>query len=75
MKIISFINERLVIKKIQDHLKLWEKQQWKRPPPRAGPSPPVKPGQERYQTSILTMPNASSDDGWPGYEEPYITYN
>ncbi len=75
MKIISFINERPVIKKILEHLKLWEKQR-QRPPPRAGPNPPVKPCQERYQYEHFDDAQCKlSDDGWPGYEEPYITYD
>lgn len=42
MKIISFINERQVIKKILEHLKLLEKPERQRLPPRAGPKPPIK---------------------------------
>jgi len=73
MKIISFINERPVIRKILEHLNLWDVQQRQRPPPsRAGPKLPVwkrqpLPGQPQQQELF--------DDGWPGFEEPYITYD
>ncbi|MEA2115983.1 MAG: hypothetical protein U9P36_11470 [Thermodesulfobacteriota bacterium] len=66
MKIISFINERPVIRKILEHLNLWEAQQWQRPPPAlTGQQVPVW----KIQQQELF------DDGWPGYEEPYITYD
>ncbi len=70
MKIISFINERPVIRKILAHLKLWDRPQQQRPPSRAGPKPPVKQEglcQDSFQYEHF-------DDGWPGYEEPYVTY-
>jgi hypothetical protein len=74
MKIISFINERPVIRKILEHLNLWEIQQEQpRPPPsRAGPQLPVW-----KRRSLRENPRQQElfDDGWPGYEEPYITYN
>jgi hypothetical protein len=38
MKIISFITERPVIRKIRDHLDLWRETQ-RGPPGRAGPQP------------------------------------
>ena len=37
MKTISFINERPVIRKILEHLNLWNDPRKQRPPPRAGP--------------------------------------
>jgi hypothetical protein len=73
MKIISFINERPVIRKILEHLNLWDEQQRQRSPPsRAGLQLPAWkrqpfPGQPQQQELF--------DDGWPGYEEPYITYD
>ena len=73
MKIISFLNERPVIRKILEYLNLWDEQQWQRlPPSRAGPKLPVwkrqpLPGEPQQQELF--------DDGWPGYEEPYITYD
>jgi len=74
MKIISFINEKPVIRKILEHLNLWDVQQeQQRPPPsRAGPQFPVwkrlpLPGDPQQQELF--------DDGWPGFEEPYITYD
>ncbi len=71
MKIISFINERPVIKKILEHLKLWEEPRRQRPPPRDEPKPPMKQKivcHTGFQYELF-------DDGWPGYEEPYITYD
>ena len=59
MKIISFIYERKVIKKILDHLGIFQKQEQKRGPP---PSPKKCP--ERVVEPY--------DDGWPEYEEPSV---
>jgi len=43
MKIISFINERPLIRKILEHLNLWIEKPKQRPPPvRAGPENPVR---------------------------------
>jgi hypothetical protein len=73
MKIISFINEQAVIRKILEHLNLCEVKQRQRPPPsRAGPkllawkrqSLPGEPGQQEL-----------FDDDWTGFDEPYITYD
>ncbi|MBN2233068.1 MAG: transposase [Deltaproteobacteria bacterium] len=66
MKIVGFITDYPVIRKILKHLDLWE-----RPPPVA----PVLPD------ASLASPSARActgeglvyeplDDGWPGYEEP-----
>lgn len=74
MKIISCINEPPVIRKILEHLNLWEiQQEQQRPPPsRAGPQLPAWkrrsfPGDPRQQELF--------DDGWPGFEESYISYD
>lgn len=72
MKIISFINERSVIRKILEHLNLWADEPKQRPPPvRAGPEHTVRrqqlpPDEQSVQQELF-------DDGWPGFEEPYIT--
>jgi hypothetical protein len=64
MKIISFIKDREVIRKILEHLDLWRIPKQPRPPPKnkfalpqQNPCPPV------------TEQNLF-DDGWPGDEEP-----
>jgi hypothetical protein len=59
MRIISFIYERKVIRKILDHLGVTEEVKPKRK--RAPPSPPT------VETIIEPY-----DDGWPDYEEPFI---
>ena len=72
MKIISFINEQPVVRKILEHLDLWDEQQWQRlPPSRAGPEVP----DWKKQQSLPGEPQQPElfDDGWPGYEEPYVT--
>jgi len=58
MKIISFINETGVIRKILEHLGLWED---KTPLERA---PPVSIYEKNYEPY---------DDGWPQYEKPSVT--
>ena len=58
MKIISFINEADVIRKILEHLNLWEE---KTPVERAPPDLIREKSCEPY------------DDGWPQYEEPSVT--
>jgi len=60
MKVISFIYERKVIKKILDHLGLSEEDKPNRK--RAPPFP------EKCVETILE----SYDDGWPDHEEPFI---
>ncbi|HIP82492.1 MAG TPA: transposase [Desulfocapsa sulfexigens] len=68
MKIISFINEPNVIRKILEHLDLWNTPEQPRPPPgkrftlpQHNPCPPVTEQEEVF------------DDGWPGYEEPVFS--
>jgi len=60
MKIISFIYERTVIKKILVHLKLYSK-------PGKQRAPPAPSGY--FSESVQYV---SCDDGWPGYEEPAV---
>ncbi len=62
MSIISFITEQDVIKKILDHLGLWIEKPSRDPP------------SNRYFTdeSIVREP---FHDGWPNYDEPYVTVN
>ncbi len=74
MKIVSFINEHPVIRKILVHLDLWVEEPKQRPPPvREGPGHSdrrqQRPPDERLGSHDLF------DDGWPGFEEPYITYD
>jgi len=64
MKIISFIKDRDVIRKILEHLNLWRIPKQPRPPPenkftlpQHNPCPPVTEQEDFF------------DDGWPGYEE------
>jgi len=73
MKIISFINEQSVIRQILEHLNLWNIADHRAPPVRAEPrayacnhQPPIA-GQSPQQEIF--------DDGWPGFEGPYITYD
>ena len=68
MKIISFINEPNVIRKILEHLDLWNTPEQLRPPPgkrftlpKHNPCPPVTEQEDVF------------DDGWPGYEEPVFS--
>ncbi len=59
MKIISFITEAAIVRRILEHLGLWT---GKRPKP-AGPTgraPPALDREKRYEPF---------DDGWPRYEE------
>ena len=58
MKIISFITEAKIIRKILEHLHLWEEEERIRPPPVKSLTYPIR----IYEPF---------DDGWPGYEEPY----
>lgn len=60
MKIISFIYERKVIKKILKHLDLYEEDKPKRN--RAPPS----------AWNVVERSIESYDDGWPDYEEPFV---
>ncbi len=68
MKIISFIKDRDVIRKILEHLDLWRIPKQPRPPPenkftlpRHNPCPPVTEQEDFF------------DDGWPGFEEPVFS--
>jgi len=56
MKIISFIYERAVIKKILVHLHLYSEPKQQRAPP----APEPEPGK-------IIRDYESYDDGWPGY--------
>ncbi len=60
MKLISFVYERAVIKKILFHLKLYLKPTKQRIPP--VPS-------RRFSESVRYL---SYDNGWPGYEESVV---
>ena len=68
MKIISFITEKLVIRKILVHLNLWRDDPARSPPAKAEPHLTHKPQHDTVHAELY-------DDGWPGYEEPYITYD
>ncbi len=70
MKIISFINEPDVIRKILEHLDLWNIQDQPRPPPENRFTPPPR---NPCPASTGQDDSCFFDDGWPGYEEPYIT--
>ncbi len=68
MKIISFINERPVIRKILEHLNLWNDPRKQRPPPRAGLQLP--------QQDIENIPNTSfSMTAGQGLMNPYMAYD
>jgi len=60
MKLISFIYERKVIRKILDHLGLYKKDKSKR-----NRAPPAFPD---FVERIIEQ----YDDGWPDYEEPFV---
>jgi hypothetical protein len=64
MKIISFIVQPDVIKKILVHLELWEEFSKRRPPPLALAAEKVE--------VVSGRANESFDDGWPGYDEPCV---
>jgi len=68
MKIISFITEKPVIKKILEHLNLWQETQ-RTPPNKASPDPETK------VRIIKELDHEPFDDGWPEYEEPFETMN
>lgn len=61
MKIISFIYEQKVIKKILEHLGLFEARD-----PKRNRSPPIRVAQH---VEMIVEPY---DDGWPDYEEPFV---
>jgi len=61
MKIISFITEAVIIRRILEHLGLWK---GKTPaPPPSDRAPPALGHEKRYEPF---------DDGWPHYEEPFV---
>ena len=62
MKIISFIVQPDVIKKILVHLELWEEFSRRRPPP-------VTLATEKVEI-VSARTKESFDDGWLGYDEP-----
>jgi hypothetical protein len=72
MKIIGFITEAPVVRKILEHLHLWSTPRKRGPPPRDWPEPQA-PAQG--PPSTRSQEPESFDDGWPGYEEPFITYD
>ncbi len=65
MKIISFITDRQVVRKILKHLQLWHEGPARSPPARAGPEILTHKWQHDMVHTELY------DDGWPGYEEPH----
>ncbi len=71
MKIISFISEPKLVRKILEHLKLWTTPpvSERLPPTRAAPLPDPDPS----PTDEITY--EPFDDGWPQYEEPFMTVN
>jgi hypothetical protein len=60
MKIVSFITEAAIIRRILEHLGLWTGKKQKAP---AGRAPPSLDREKRYEPF---------DDGWPQYEEPFV---
>ena len=64
MKIVSFITQTDVIKKILVHLELWEEFTKRRPPPVLNQAKKV-PAARPIQLEPV-------EDGWPGYEEPWV---
>ena len=64
MKIISFIVQPEVIRKILVHLELWEEFSMRRPPPMPLAAGKVEVASGRAKESF--------DDGWPGYDESWV---
>ena len=60
MKVVSFIYERKIIKKILAHLGLYEEDK-----PKRNRAPPLS-------RDIVERIIESYDDGWPDYDEPYV---
>jgi hypothetical protein len=60
MKLVSFIYERKIIKKILDHLGLYEEDK-----PTRDRAPP-------FSRDVIERIIESYDDGWPDYEEPFV---
>ncbi len=71
MKIIAFISEPKLVRKILEHLKLWPTPSVseRAPPIRAAPFP------EYASVPADEITYELFDDGWPQYEEPFITVN
>ena len=71
MKIISFISEPKLVRKILEHLKLWVTASIseRAPPAKADPLPDHDPN------STAEISYELIDDGWPQYEEPFMTIN
>ena len=67
MKIISFINETDVIRKILEHLGLWED---KAPLERA---PPDLIPEKSCESPMMTAEVSHRSLIWPQYEEPSVT--
>ena len=57
MKIVGFITDYLVVRKILKHLDLWDR------------SPPPEPDKSPAGEEVICEPY---DDGWPGYEVPFV---
>jgi len=66
MKIISFITEKPIIRKILEHLDLWREDQ-RLPPNKASPD-----CQTNVEIEIREVVYEPFDDGWPVYEEPFV---
>jgi hypothetical protein len=64
MKIINFIKEQRVIRKILVHLNLWDTPEMARPPLRVGQ---ISQAPIQYEEHNRYEP---FDDGWPGREKP-----
>jgi len=72
MKIISFITEYQIIKKILEHLRLWEQKPSRDPPNRETSSEnPVLESLDRGNELIYEP----FYEDWSGYEEPCIVLN
>ncbi len=56
MRVISFIYQRQVIRKIFEHLKIYEEKKQRAPPLKKAP--------------VKEVELVSFNDGWPGYEDP-----
>jgi hypothetical protein len=56
------------------HLNLWEIQQ-KQPRPSPSRAGPLLPVWKRRSVPENPRQQELFDDGWPGFEEPYITYD
>ena len=61
MKIISFITEAVIIRRVLEHLGLWR---GKTPAPPPSDRAPSAPGHEKRYEPF--------DDGWSHYEEPFV---